>query len=658
MSEYELLRKCIHLLVSNRSMNSILNILLDYVVIQTGNTNGFIGERKIRNNNQVYYRYHAVYNIGSGFSKYIDEYKTHGFFDLEDKDHTMHEDISIGDIHIKNVTANLPAAHPPVEKSIFLPLHDTSKSVIGILGLSGKHDFTAEKAASYAGYIDMCSYILQLAIERNSMNFQKNRFLTNVSNALREPIDGMLSMKKQTLTTLTPAQKQYIDVVTFYSMKLLDMVNDIQDYTRMVSGNLVLVNRTMDLHACLDAVKLISEQNAHPRVSVNVVKNDLPAIVVADEVRITQILVNLMDNACKFTTRGSINMEISARPGTNDHTHELLFEISDTGAGMTPEQVYNIFGGTYIALSKTNANEKHVGIGLGLLIVKYLIEMFGGSISLTSNLQVGTTVKFNLFVGKKHELSKEQIKHNYKGTFALLHGNIGCKLSEQLAKYGIKSIQSANLKEAQAFLVHKSFRFSMIFCGDAPMVDKEVLSRHCSMANINFISLTSTVSVSDDDNKYILLLCKDFEIKVKELLTAMITDAKHESKHAAAKDHGRILIAEDNEDNMKHLISLLNLIGFYDIDTVNDGLELYVKLTANTVKYSMVFVSVTLSVLDGITAIKRFKQTTVSPVRQMIIIGMSDKSEMETDCLDAGMDDFLVKPITLPELRRGTACPT
>ena len=311
----ELLRKCIHLLVTNRSLNSILTILLDFIVHQTGNKFGLIGERKINNQREVFYRYHAFTQSSgstvsnSNFTAPLD-YLTKGYFDLS-HEHLMHKDINIGEIYINNTPKVLPG-HPPIEKTVFLPLHDTEQSVIGVLGLSGPQEFTREIADSYKPYVEMCSYILQLAIEKNSINHHKTRFLFNVGNALKNPIDGILNVSKMTNSIqLTAAQKQYIDAVTFYSIKLLDLVNDIQDYTKMLSGTLNLVNKTMNLKQCLDTVILIAQQKADQNVTVNLeVDLNLPTIVVADEVRLTQLLVNLLDNSCKFTKRGQISLSV------------------------------------------------------------------------------------------------------------------------------------------------------------------------------------------------------------------------------------------------------------------------------------------------------------------------------------------------------------
>lgn len=653
----ELIRKCIHLLVSNRPITSILTILLDYVIQQTGNKYGFIGERKVGKDNAVFYRYHAITENFPGclLNTYMSTYKSQGYFDL-DEEHSMQSYISTGEIYINNSPKITKVGHPPVEKILFLPLHDANNTVIGILGLAGSFDFTIEIADSYAEYTDMCGYILQLAIDRNNMNYHKNRFLTNVGNALRDPINGMLNVRKIVNSAqMTPVQKQYIDVVTFYSMKLLDMVNDIQDYTRMVSGNLILVNKSMDIHKCLDAVQLITQQKTSANVTLTFNRNgNLPSMIVADEVRITQILVNLLDNACKFTTKGSITLDISASPSVNN-THEIMCTISDTGIGMTQEQVYNIFGGTYIA-----THDSHTGVGLGLLIVKYLIEMFGGHISMESSPSSGTTVRFNLFVGHKHNLSIDQIKSHFRGTYALLHGTaFSHDIIDNLAIYGIKCIQSSNITEALRLLHHKSFKekfkFKMVCFWHTNDIDKDTIKQACN-SSVAMVTLSDSVAVPDDDSNFILNIPLSTR-SIEDLLTSIIVDSKPIIKpNHSIVAKTRILIAEDNPESLQILTELLKRQGYTDIDTVTDGLELYIKLTTQTsgTTYQIVFVNIHIEVLDGITAIKRYKQIPSSPTssqtNSQIIVGMSHCSTFKDQCYEAGMNAFILKPVTVSDI--------
>ncbi len=672
----DLVRKCIHLLVSNRSMNNILTILLDYVVQQTGNTHGFIGERK-QKDGSVFYRYHAIsLPMGSDTSNgpYWKDYLTNGYFDLG-SEHAMHKDINIGEIHINNAPKLLPHNHPPIDKIICLPLHDAENGVIGVVGLSGGTSFTKETAATYQPYIEICSYILQLAIERANINHHKNNFLLSVSNALREPIDGILGVSKlSTAASLTPVQRQYIDAVTFYSIKLLDMVNDIQDYTKMVSGNLHLINKTMSLQQCLDTVMLITQQKLEGPASVSLnltCSPDLPDTIIADEMRLTQILVNLLDNACKFTKKGTVHLHITtdgsaskaqvqasqqapqASQQAPQASQQLEFTITDTGIGMSAEQVHNVF---------TNTPKEGKGMGLGLLIVKYLVDMFGGNITIRSTPNVGTVVQFTLFVGRKIELTHDQIKQTFDKSLCLLYSEVRNQpLVDILGSYGIQTVQLTSLKEfKKRFKSVKINPFKLLIFGKSTEDDKNHIIKYLTAGSTGTevsgwcrVISTEKPITRNEDTYY---LAASQTEAVADVLTAIITNVKENDisiDAVAAMTKGSVLIAEDNTECRDILVDFIKKIGYQDIDTVSDGLELYLKLTSDK-EYDMVFVSLTIGVLDGLTAVKKYRERTSPGGVGTLIIAVtgSISAGLKDSCYASGMNGYILKPIRMQDIAK------
>lgn len=673
----DLVRKCIHLLVSNRSMNNILMVLLDYILQKTGNTHGFIGERKHKDD-IIFYRYHAIsLPLAASGLKYWNDYLTKGYFDLG-SEHEMHKDINRGEMHINN-SKQPDCPHPHTDKIICLPLYDASESrrVIGFVGLSGSIDFTKEIADTYMQYIEICSYILQLAIERTNINHHNNNFLLTISHALREPIDGILGVSKLTNNaSLTPVQRQYIDAVTFYSIKLLDMVNDIQDYTKMVSGTLNLINKTMSLQQCLDTVMLITQQKLGSNtVSLTLTASpNLPDTIIADEIRITQILVNILDNACKFTKKGSVSLHIytpyTDKKPPSQTPHELEFTITDTGSGMPAEQVKNIF---------THNPKEGKGMGFGLLLVKYLVEMFGGHITLSSTPNVGTVVKFTLYVGRKIALTLDQIKQVFQNTECLLYSEVRNQpLVDVLDLYGIKTVQVTSLKEfKKRFKINFNFNLKLLIFGKSTEDDRNTIIKYFNSsmassranassrgANANAgandywwriittekpIILTPT-STPNEDTYY--LPSKD---AVADVLTAIITNITETTLppiDAIPTTRGRILIAEDNAACRDILVGFMVKLGYQDIDTVNDGLELYLKLTSDQ-EYDMVFVSLTVGVLDGFTAVKKYREKTSPGVGTIIIaVTGSISSGLKESCYACGMNGYILKPINMQDITK------
>jgi CheY-like chemotaxis protein len=190
--------------------------------------------------------------------------------------------------------------------------------------------------------------------------------------------------------------------------------------------------------------------------------------------------------------------------------------------------------------------------------------------------------------------------------------------------------------------------FSTVFFGKTTSdSDKETICKKID-SSVNIICVNDTCPQRQKDNSFILTQPVNHEA-VTNLLTAIITDTKKPSMKT--KDPpGRILIAEDNKEHLAILIDLLKRLNYTDIDTVSDGLELYIKLTSRASVYQMVFVNVHIGVLDGITVVKRYKQTVLSPVIHTMIIGMSDNHDLKDQCYDAGMNGYIVKPVKQKDL--------
>jgi signal transduction histidine kinase len=546
---------------------------------------------------------------------------------------TPFKDLNFGDIYINNTKCDSTVLGFTTQNILYIPLVDIDNRVIGILGLTGPTEFTKEIADSYKPLTDLCSYILALAIERKTMHGQKHSFLLNVTQSIREPIDGILGVSKLTTNIkLTPVQQQYIDAVTFYSIKLLDTVNDIQDYTKMVSGTLQLINKTMSFKQCIDTVMLITQQKVDHTSDVKLTlttSGSLPDTVVSDEIRLTQIMVYLLDNACKFTKKGSVNLHIGCSftdPATP--THKLDFTVSDTGVGMTAEQVHNIFG----SVSRN---------GWGIQIVKYLVNMFGGTMNITSALNIGTTVNFTLYLGKKKELTDEQIKETFKDMQCIFYSEVrNPELMASLSVFGIPVTYISSMKEFK-----KKFKgggtYLLIF-GKVAKEDKAAIIQAVSPLHI---ITTEKSLIREEDIYYLLNTSKD---GVAEVLTTI----KETMSTPSAMSKRRILIAEDDTASCELIFNLLRKIGYQEIDTVTDGLELYVKLTSH--EYDMVFVSLTLKVLDSIVAVKKFRdsQANTSTTPIIIAVASSINGNLKASCYAAGMNGYVLKPVKATDLAK------
>jgi signal transduction histidine kinase len=381
----------------------------------------------------------------------------------------MCKEVEAGQVYINNEPFS-KEGHPFIKNAMFMPLYNTTRTIIGILGLSGASradSFQKEDYKLFEPYIDIASYILQLVIERNNTSKQKAEVLSNISNALKKPIDGIMYAKRISDTVpLNLKERQLVDIITFYTVKLLDMVNDIQDYTKLYTGSLSLVNKSMSLDSCLNSVLEMSKSKINTDALKINIETDFQNtnIIISDEIRIVQILMSLLDNCIKYTKKGFVTIKawLSEEPEQPSRAR-LNFEITDTGIGMTSEQLNNIF----------NIKPSNDSIGLGLIIVKRLIELFEGQINITSSCLKGTKVSFFLKVKRFVNLESKFIKKYFADSHALVYGDgDNVQIQDTLMDYGIKTILATNAQDALKYTKGKNI--GLCFLNDSNKDYKDI----------------------------------------------------------------------------------------------------------------------------------------------------------------------------------------
>lgn len=393
-----------------------------------------------------------------------------------------------------------------------------------------------------------------LRVKADAANKSKSAFLASMSHEIRTPMNGIFGLLQLLQTTaLDDEQGEYVEMTMNAAKNLLNLLNDILDLSKVEAGKIDIHNSEFNLSDLCRSMPSIFIEQIHKKniaLAINIAP-DVPSPIISDEVRLRQVLFNLVGNAMKFTESGSVNVQIGV--GSNvGHKRTLHFSVTDTGIGIPEDQIRKLF--KPFTQVDDSLSRKHQGAGLGLSIVKHLVELMGGSIGLESILGQGTTVRFDILVGileqKSPEIYQEPSRpDSVKEKIPQQALNLKILLVEDdeisqifvkrlLGKYGAEIVCAQNGEDALKILSNGTFDIVLMDIR-MPVMDGIAAAKHIrkmdceACRNIPIIAMTANAMSGDREkvlaagmNDYI---AKPFEVDALRAIIDRIIGEKKES---------------------------------------------------------------------------------------------------------------------------------
>ncbi|MBL0136865.1 MAG: response regulator [Chitinophagaceae bacterium] len=490
-----------------------------------------------------------------------------------------------------------------------------------------------------------------------------------MSHEIRTPMNGIIGMSSLlSQTKLSDEQKKYTETIQYCGDTLLTVINDILDFSKIESGNLELEKTSFNLRQTVEEVLDIFGTKAAESGIDLIYHTDpsLPENIEGDMNRLRQVLINLVSNAMKFTLQGEVYIKIYPLQLSNDELINICFEVRDTGIGIQAEKLDRLFKAFSQVDSSTT--RKFGGTGLGLVISEKLVRLMGGNIKVISEYGKGSVFSFTLpvkpSINSINEFENASIGDLAGKKILIVDDNETNRtiLKVQMEYWKMVPVTVSSGIEALALLESGENYDLLVTDMHMPGIDGLSLTKIIRNKNIPMpVMLLSSIgndldkeqsqlfnSVLTKPVKQQVLITHILKLfrKEPEKVKATVPNPKSSSANLASSFPLKIMIVEDNPINQQLALIVLNKMG-YSADLAENGLEALQKLHEN--KYELLLMDIQMPEMDGLEATRSIRK---NDSWQPVIIAMTANA-MEGDkeeCLKAGMDDYLSKPVKPEEI--------